>query len=229
MKAVFITQQHSAMPHGEWHASLDRSWPELLDKAGLIAICLPNDAKLVSTMLEQIDAVGAVLTGGGVHLKTGADCRSEVERVLIRWSLEKRKPLLGVCRGMQALCQHFDAELKPVTGHVKSNHLLQLNGRELNVNSYHNYGFYSLPEQFDILATASDGVVESCSCPRHGWLGMMWHPERELLPTKLSYPAADNGAEPATLNALYADLGAGLIRAFFDNPQTMLTELLCKV
>lgn len=71
------------------------------------------------------------------------------------------------------------AELKSVTGHVKSRHRLsgEITGE---VNSYHAFSLASCPEGFKVLARSEDGEIEAIRHRSLPWEGWMWHPEREI-------------------------------------------------
>lgn len=132
----------------------------------------------IENFFKYINPVGLVLTGGkdlGYHKKR--DC---TEEKLISICKDNKLPVLGLCRGMQMLGVLGGARLKQVNGHVSSNHYVS--GKyNLFVNSFHNYGFFSLPEEYDILASSADGCIEAFQYKKNNWLGIMWHPEREIV------------------------------------------------
>jgi putative glutamine amidotransferase len=53
-----------------------------------------------------------------------------------------------------------------------------------SVNSYHNFGFDSVPDGFQVTSAAEDGSVEAAYHSENKWLGVMWHPEREQIHNK---------------------------------------------
>ena len=45
--------------------------------------------------------------------------RFKIEKILIKHSLKKKIPLLGVCRGMQIMNYHFGGKISPIKNHMK--------------------------------------------------------------------------------------------------------------
>ena len=113
-----------------------------------------------------------------MHCGGDAPERDAVEEVLLKIAMDAGIPVLGVCRGMQVILDHFGAVLQPVKGHVASEQSLEIEGTTSVVNSYHDWGTTEAPECLDVWARAADGVIKAV---RHGdkpLCGIMWHPER---------------------------------------------------
>ena len=112
--------------------------------------------------------------------------REKIEKELLGFSLSSQTPLLGVCRGMQAIGKYFGAKLISVTKHINTRHKLNyfcpiLNEKiNKNVNSYHDFGFSlpSIPYELEIVASHMN-VVEKFVHKEKKIVGIMWHPERE--------------------------------------------------
>lgn len=163
--------------------ALDQRWTGFLEACGLLPVAVPNAASpaLVAAWLEAVAPVGILLTGGNDLAAYGGDApeRDAVETRLVEHAVRRRLPLLAVCRGLQMLMHHFGLRLEPVTGHAGTNHPVVLDdGGTDSVNSYHNWGFQSVPPGFTAWATAPDGVVEAVRHDALPLLGMLWHPER---------------------------------------------------
>ncbi|WP_432463026.1 gamma-glutamyl-gamma-aminobutyrate hydrolase family protein [Agarivorans sp. QJM3NY_33] len=179
MISVFVSQQHQLGPHQEWHDCLDQRWPQLLQQADILAIPVPNHAELVMRLWQQIKPAGVILTGGGEFDPQLADPRSQTEQQLIKLALEHNKPLVGVCRGMQALLQSLGNPLQATAGHVCPRQSIQINQQTISVNSFHNFGFKSLDDpNIEVWARADDGVIKAIQHKQAKQLGIMWHPER---------------------------------------------------
>ena len=112
--------------------------------------------------------------------------REEIEKILIKFSLKTNTPLIGVCRGMQALGMYFGGKLSQIDKHVNTRHSLDYYCPVLNskinrdVNSYHDFGLESVdvPKCFQINAKYLNSV-EQIIHENKKMLGLMWHPERE--------------------------------------------------
>ena len=174
-----MTQRVQCIPeYGERRDALSQEWTVLAKSCGFLPLLLPNDAAVVRTMLETLPPDGILLTGGNDLSAYGGDApeRDETERVLIEMSIEKKIPLLGICRGMQMLLDHFGVPLEQVENHVRVEHPLD-SGE--SVNSFHSWGTHHCGSPLLVLHRSSDGVVEEISHAEYPWIhGMMWHPER---------------------------------------------------
>ena len=109
---------------------LDHNWIKYFDKKNYLFKLIPNSLKISKKILKEkgkIDLI--ILAGGNDVLKKNklTKIRLDVERNLIKYSIKKKIPLLGVCRGMQVLNYHFDGSLKKITGHMRSKTLILMN------------------------------------------------------------------------------------------------------
>jgi len=98
--------------------------------------------------------------------------------------MEHGWPVIGVCRGMQALNVFHGGHLAALAGHAGTRHALTQASPgafefDREVNSYHDVGIpaAAVAPGLRILATA-DGHAEALLHERIRHLGIMWHPER---------------------------------------------------
>jgi gamma-glutamyl-gamma-aminobutyrate hydrolase PuuD len=181
VKLIALTLlEDAALDRGEQRDALDRRWPALLRRCGASPLLLPNDSAAARDLLEALPVSGAILTGGGT---ARGDCTSPsprdlVERELLAWSLARKKPLLGVCRGMQALLAWEGVMPVRLQGHVRTRHTVD-DGDGRIVNSYHDYGFVGDLRPYDVRACAPDDSIEWIENRERRRMGIMWHPERE--------------------------------------------------
>lgn len=172
-----------------------------IQAAGGCPVVLPWIEDGVIEFVERCD--GFLVTGGtpGVLSKEG---RTEFERALIRAALDRGKPVLGICNGMQLLGQVLGAEFidsiaaaepdaldhipQPVPTAVAHPVALTAGTRlhllagdsEAHVNSLHRQAITGSGD-FTVAARAPDGVVEAIEAKEPAFaMGLQWHPEYGL-------------------------------------------------
>ncbi len=180
MSLIGITLLEMSVPErSEQRDALDRRWPAFLDSCGLCAVLLPNHEAMAASLLANLPLAGVILSGGGEPgLRTA---RGGVEQLVFDWSVEGQKPVLGVCRGMQAMLARDGVRAAKIERHVATRHsLCGTPSRE--VNSYHELGFVGDLPGYRVIARAPDGTAEWVRHETRQWAGIMWHPERELVP-----------------------------------------------
>lgn len=129
--------------------------------------------------------------------------RDKLEMAVIKRVIEKDKPILGICRGLQlinvamggTLYQDIPTEFETEMHHKQteaqnepSHPILVEEGTPLeNVvgkriitgNSFHHQAIKVLADGLAVSARASDGIVEGVYAPDKKYLrGYQWHPER---------------------------------------------------
>ncbi|HEX5727562.1 MAG TPA: gamma-glutamyl-gamma-aminobutyrate hydrolase family protein [Longimicrobiaceae bacterium] len=171
------------------------------------------------TLREIYDRLDGIFLAGGVDMDPasyGAErhelCgrtdppRDVVELALARWAREDRKPVFGVCRGMQVInvaaggallqdCSLHPGAVKhdyfPGAGWARdhlahevrlaaSSRLHAAFGTDVAmVNSMHHQGLGRLGEGLAETAWSPDGLVEAVegTDPEHFLVGVQWHPE----------------------------------------------------
>lgn len=155
------------------------------------------------TLAERTDAL--LLSGGGDihpayygrHL-TGKDAarvdqrRDEREWELLRQFCARKKPVFGVCRGIQVIDVFFGGTLFQhlATAHVhestihtvvtsEGGWLRPLLGASLPVNSYHHQAIRTLGAGLCVTAVSdADGVIEAIEHETLPVRAVQWHPER---------------------------------------------------
>jgi putative glutamine amidotransferase len=197
---------------------MNQRYYEAVAAAGGAPVLIPllDDEEALRAVYE---ACGGILIPGGVdmdpatsgevpHEKLGRidPARDRVELQLTRWAVEDRKPLLGLCRGLQvinvaaggSLYQDLDAQLEGAIKHdyfptygFERDHLSHavavaptsrlrslVDLEQLPVNSMHHQGVKTLGTGLRACAFASDGLIEAVeSTDGHWMVGVQWHPE----------------------------------------------------
>ncbi|HHP50954.1 MAG TPA: gamma-glutamyl-gamma-aminobutyrate hydrolase family protein [Moorella mulderi] len=188
----------------EGRASLRGAYLEALSSAGGLPFILPPmDPAWVQLYVDALE--GFMLTGGGdVHPSFyNAPVKGELRRVqvkrdlfelaLVKAALEARKPVLGICRGMQVINVALGGDLEQEVpgemhdggregrGHPirieRDSFLYPLLGREAWVNSRHHQGIGKLAPGLKISAVGPDGLIEAFEGEELPVLGVQWHPE----------------------------------------------------
>lgn len=183
--------------------------------AGGVAVLLPPqpvDPEIAERVLDSLD--GLLITGGTdvdpavygqrPHSSTDQPARQRDawEFALLRAALQRRLPVLGICRGAQvlnvALGGTLHQHLPDVIGHsghragnavfttlpvrtVPGTRLAALVGDSVDARCYHHQGIAELGAGLVVSGWDADGVVEALELPGPGFaLAVQWHPEESL-------------------------------------------------
>jgi gamma-glutamyl-gamma-aminobutyrate hydrolase PuuD len=176
-RAIYITQKIIFnKDRNEYFDSLDTRYVKYFNQFDLPIISIPNDKKQINQILGFFKPALIVLTGGNDMKQF--KIRDEIEKELIKFSIEKENPLLAICKGMQSVASFFNVKIKKISNHVNVNHKLfgEINGKR---NSYHNYCIEKLPVDFKLLSKSTDNTIEAIKHKIYPIECWMWHPERE--------------------------------------------------
>jgi putative glutamine amidotransferase len=179
MTAIAVTQRVAVdPPHGTRRDCLDQVWVKFLLECGLTPIPIPNSVHAALTICDKVK--GILLTGGNDLAAYGGDApeRDETETTILDFAERRDLPVLGVCRGMQMIQHRFGTRLQRVHGHVASRQRIAIEGRRVEVNSFHNFGAMEVYPPLMTWAIADDGVIKAVRHACRRMIGVMWHPER---------------------------------------------------
>jgi putative glutamine amidotransferase len=179
-----------------WH------YPHALLAYGALPLALPltDHPDIIDGVLDKVD--GVLLTGGCdiapayfgeaiAGTREVSPVRDAFEALLVPRVMERDLPLLGICRGIQAMnvfcggslvqdlpVPHANPQRVIITGGM----LAEIYGTgHLSVTSYHHQAVKRLAEGFVVTARAEDGTIEAIERPASRFaLGVQWHPEKEF-------------------------------------------------
>lgn len=196
----------------------------LIEVMGVSVMLIPTVAKseskevnikrFIDETVNRVDMI--MLTGdesniqpelyGANHQESIIDpARDNVVFKIIEKCCDVKKPLLGICRGIQEINVAFGGTLYPDLKSIGKYHIedvtlprdeqyrpvhtvnLQAGGllhkwyekNTLPVNSLHNQGLKTIGKDLFVEAVSEDGLVEAISYTKYGnnILGVQWHPE----------------------------------------------------
>jgi putative glutamine amidotransferase len=186
-----------------------------VQRTGAVAVLLPVDDRAPVELLDRIDAL--LLIGGadidpsvyGAELDSLTEStypdRDAFEIAMLRGAIERGMPVLGICRGMQALnvalggtlLQHIPEEngsnphRRAVGSFEGTEHIVELEpgslaaraaGEEVHTaRCHHHQAIDELGDGLIVTGRArQDGLAEAIELDDGAWvLGVQWHPEAD--------------------------------------------------
>ncbi len=184
----------------------------VLNSGGLPVILPPADSdEIIEEAVRGVD--GLLVTGGNdmrPQLYGEEPCwgqgsfspeRDHLDLAAIRAAYGRKKPIFGICRGIQAInvffggtlyqdlrqekfctVKHFQDSESSCASHTVEigggSVLLPVLGKKIMTNSFHHQAVEQPAEGFLVSARSKDGVVEAMESTEGPWvLGVQWHPE----------------------------------------------------
>lgn len=200
---------------------LYQNYAEAVVQAGGLAVLVCSGQRESLAELSQ-RAQGLFLTGGEDldpqrygQKNTGLCSPPDLWRDSLEWSLcwqfvRQKKPVFGVCRGMQMINVFFggtltqDLQEDRGLAHpyhsihsvecIEGSQLEQLFGASFLVNSYHHQAVQTLGAGLiSIAATQNGDIVEALEHKTLPVLGVQWHPERMTGDQRMDREGPDMG------------------------------------
>ncbi len=171
---------------------------EILDELNIIIIPILSANKLeeVTSLCDALILPGSFV---GVDPKYYNDVpfpgkeypydEYKLDKQVIDLFVAQKKPIIGICGGMQTLNVYFGGDLNQNISNHKltdgTKHKIKIDTKsflydvyqkqEIEVNSYHRQAIRKLAPNFKVVATSKDGIVEAIE--DGNIIGVQWHPE----------------------------------------------------
>lgn len=211
---IGITGAQTWLPNGTERIYLNQDYAGSVEKAGGLPFVLPilHTPEMIPELVSSLD--GILFSGGedinplyfgeepNPLLGEIHDARDRFELLLFQEAYKQKKPIFGICRGLQLITvamggslwqelsrssenclKHSQEAGRHVATHYidisEGSRLEAIFGKKAKVNSYHHQSAKEPGGNGIITATASDGIIEAVdwSTPDHYCHGVQWHPE----------------------------------------------------
>ena len=200
---ILLTGGTGSAANGTPTWALNQNYAENIRRAGGIPILAVNN----DCAEEYADLADGLLLSGGKDVDPklyGQEKmfdfvitdpqRDDLEYKIIKAFVDRKKPIWGICRGIQILNVYFGGTLTqdiptqlggdhskgvchPVT--IKKDSILgNLYGESMEVNSYHHQAVKKLAPGLQAAALSQDGLTEAVFMPQQKFVwAVQWHPE----------------------------------------------------
>ena len=194
-----ITQRYGLSEGGSEQYFLDLEFKEIFEKLNILLfpVCALTNIEEVLNICD-----GLVVTGSAIDINPkhyGEEATFEIHKKseeidnfdfeIIKIFDNANKPILGICRGIQAINVCFGGSLyQDIPNHkldkakkhnvkIENNSFLYdcYNQNTLSVNSLHHQALKDIATKFRITALSEDGIVEGIESDNI--VAVQWHPE----------------------------------------------------
>lgn len=180
---------------------IDVDYIKKITELGFCPLIITPDMTKIKENLVNIMA-GFIISGGGdinpklygeeniASRNIVPDQRVEWEFELLETILSSKKPILGICYGMQLLNVFFGGSLiqniNTKINHTEGSHEIEifkdfpLATIKATVNTSHHQAIKTLGKDLEVFCKAEDEIIEGIYLKNHPFcVGVQWHPERD--------------------------------------------------
>lgn len=199
---ILVTTGIEDTPRGLVQSTVYKTYSEAIANSGGLPLIVGDDSDL-DAMADLAD--GLCITGGldvdarmyhgNPELCGVVDLwRDSVESRLFQLFIERKKPVLGICRGMQMinvvlggtlyedinerLGYHHPFKIAHNVNTKPGSCLHRLFGECVEVNSFHHQSVKELGEGLELIGWTDEHIVEAIAHKSLPIIGVQWHPER---------------------------------------------------
>ena len=152
--------------------ALEHGWYSYLKAHTLFPIA-NRPGQDFNSLANELDCF--IITGGD-----DSTVRRLTEVRLATHMIARQKPVIGICHGAFLITEILGGEIAEIGNHVDCEHQVNYFGELITVNSYHSLAIKTPQKSATILAYDEHGNCEA-------WIdgntaGIVWHPERMLVP-----------------------------------------------
>lgn len=172
--------------------SLDIAYIQLIEELGFTPLILSSLIN-IKEYFSKFKIDGIILSGGNdlycCNKNKLSKKRDSFEKALIKYAINSKIPILGICRGMQVISDYFNSSFERIENQVNINHFIHAEKKskyfkELNklkeVNSFHNFSIKTLSKNLIISAKSDTNIIKAIEHKNYKILAHMWHPERKI-------------------------------------------------
>ena len=198
---VLLTGNHHTSSDGAPRFNLPLTYLNAVENAGAVPAMVDcGDPKALAVLADKLILTGGVdIDGARFNQKNCYDtitldpCRDAFELALLTEFTALKKPVLGICRGMQVINVFFGGDLyldlptQLGVDHGSGTHLVEVAGgsyisrfypARARVNSSHHQAVRRAGQGTRVTALGEDGVIEGIEHEILPVVGVQWHPER---------------------------------------------------
>lgn len=177
---------------------IDHNWINYFKKQNIDFIQFPNSLHITNRILKnkkiKLDLI--IFPGGcDINKEKINLIRIQNEKRILKFAIDNKVPVLGICHGMQLINVYFKGKLSKIDSHMKKRIKVKVLEKSLFkkevifVKCYHNFGILKkfLGRGLEILGIDNSNNIEIFQHKKYKIYGFMFHPEREKNFKKLNY------------------------------------------